>query len=111
MHALGVLVELSSAGAASHRCDFGHVHEKPLGNEPQPVGFSQRDARIVLQADIERALDEWRQKRAGEQCRGAGGRRDCNNGACKDRPTVVDRPNKQRPIGALEVPQQETVML
>ena len=45
----------------------GTAIRQPFGNQPEAVGFRKRDAGIVLQADVERALVEGRQKGARQQ--------------------------------------------
>jgi hypothetical protein len=41
MDALGVLIELSAAGAATDRLNLGHLRDQSLGHETQPVRLSQ----------------------------------------------------------------------
>jgi hypothetical protein len=41
MDALGVLIELGAAGAATDRLDLGHLRDQSLGHETQPVRLDQ----------------------------------------------------------------------
>ena len=82
MDALGVLVELGAAGAAPDRFDLRHLREQALGDEPEPMQFRERNARIVLKREHERALVERRQKAARQQGRGVTGYEDRD----RDRP-------------------------
>jgi hypothetical protein len=66
MNALRVLVEFRPSGAAADRRNLGYLHQKTFGNQPEAVGLVQRYPGIVLQADVERALVEWRQEGAGQ---------------------------------------------
>ena len=45
MHALGVLVELGAPRAAADGLHLRHLQDQPLGDQPDPIGFGERDAR------------------------------------------------------------------
>ncbi len=64
MDALGVLVELGTAGAPAHGPDLRHVHDQPLGDEAHACGFGERDPGIEDEVDGEGAFVEGRQERA-----------------------------------------------
>ena len=72
MDAFGMLVEFGAAGAAADQLDLRHLHDQPLGDQPDAVAFRQRDAGIEQHVDGERALVEGRQEGArqlgGEGC-------------------------------------------
>ena len=112
MNALGMLVELGAAGAAADRRDFRHVHQKTFGDQPEPVGLAQRNAGIVLQADVERALREWRQEGARQRERR---RRPLPRRPLPRRAKIRSRrcmaQTRSATIGALEMAQKKAVMV
>ena len=70
VHAFGMLIQFRAAGPAPDRLDLGHLHHEPLGDQADPIGFGERDARIEQHVDGERALVEGRQERARQEGRG-----------------------------------------
>jgi hypothetical protein len=64
VHALGMLIKLGAPGAAADRTDFRHLGDDPLGDEAKAVRFRQRNPRVVLERDQQRAFVERRQEAA-----------------------------------------------
>ena len=109
--ALGMLVHLGPAGAASDRRHLGHLADEAFGDEAEAVALGERDAGVVGEAEREAALVEGRQERP----RQVGGRHarddDRRAGDPDHQPAMSESPSQEGGVAALEQPDQPGVAM
>src|ERR1700730_653442 len=111
MDPLRVLVELGTPGAAADRLHFRYFKNEPFGDQPNPVGFRERNAGIEQRVDGEGHFIEGRKEGARQQERRTprDDDRKADHGHKQGR--MVDRRLQDGAVAALEKPDQRASML
>ena len=106
-----MLIQFGAPGPPPDGLDFGHLHQDPLGNQADPIGFGERDARIEQHVDGERALVEGRQEGARKQRRGDPRHRHGEQRHGDQRALMAKGAFEQRRVAALEQAHQGAVAM
>ena len=105
-----MLIQFGAPRAAADALGLGKLHQQTFGDGPETVGFGQRDAGIVDDADEHSTFVERWQEGAREKGRPDPCRHNTSNDRGKYRSLMLERPGEQPSVARFEPAQQERVL-